>query len=128
MKLVDLYVAEVGARLPEKSRADIEKELRSMIEDMLEDESRKQDRSVDEAMVVDVLKRLGPPQKMAASYQPPRYLVGPELYPHFINTLRIVLSVVAVLAVLGRGSLGALLHLPTWPAPCSKGWAVCSMP
>jgi len=39
--------------------------------------------------------------------------VGPELYPHFISTLRIVLSVVAVLAVLGMGvSLGATARTP----------------
>lgn len=37
MNLIDIYVTEVGRRLPAKNRADIEKEIRSMIEDMLED-------------------------------------------------------------------------------------------
>ena len=108
MNLIDRYTQEVGRNLPEKLRADIEKEIRSLIEDNLEDESQKTGRPVDEDMQVEVLKRLGRPEKVAASYLPPRYLIGPELYPHFLNTLRIVLAVVAILAALGLGtSLGA---------------------
>ncbi len=47
MEILDAYVAEVGRRLPEKQRADIEREIRSMIEDTLEDESRTQGRPAD---------------------------------------------------------------------------------
>jgi hypothetical protein len=100
MELVDLYVNEVGRHLPEKMRADLEQEIRSMIEDTLEDESRQQGRPVDDEMVVTVLKRLGPPQKMAASYQPPRYLIGPALFPAYFYTLRIVLSFVIAIAII----------------------------
>lgn len=108
MNLIDRYTQEVGRNLPEKMRADIEKEIRSIIEDNLEDESQKTGRPVDEAMQVEVLKRLGRPEKVATAYLPPRYLIGPELYPTFLTTLRIVLSVVAILAALAVGaSLGA---------------------
>lgn len=111
MELIELYTREVGRNLPEKMRADIEKEIRSLIEDTLEDEARKAGRSADEEMLVTVLTRMGPPEKVAASYLPPRYLIGPELYPHFIKTLRVVLSIVAVLAALGVGlSLGARIE------------------
>ena len=42
MKLIDRYVAEVGRRLPlVRGREDIEKELRSTLEDMLEDRAQK---------------------------------------------------------------------------------------
>jgi hypothetical protein len=41
MNLIELYTREVGRNLPEKMRADIEKEIRSLIEDSLEDESQK---------------------------------------------------------------------------------------
>ncbi len=113
MDMIDLYVQEVGRRLPEKTRADIEKEIRSLIEDALEDKSRAQGRVPDEAMIVDVLQQMGSPEKMAASYLPPRYLIGPELFPSFLTTLKIVLSVVAVLAVIGAGvSLGWSASLP----------------
>jgi hypothetical protein len=108
MDLINIYTKEVGRRLPEKDRADIESEIRSMIEDALDDESKAAGRPVDDEMTVAVLTRLGPPERMAASYLPPRFLIGPELFPHFLNTLRIVLAVVTVLAALAIGaSLGA---------------------
>ncbi len=113
MELIELYVKEVGQRLPEKMRLDIQNELRSMIEDTLEDEARKQGKQPDEAMVEEVLKRLGSPTKMADSYLPPKYLIGPALYPYFINTMRVVLPIIAVLTILGLGiSLGASARLP----------------
>ncbi len=114
MELIDLYASEVGRHLPEKMREDIEKETHSMIEDTLEDESRAQGKPIDEDMVVAVLKRLGPPEKMAASYLPPRYLIGPELFPAFIHTLRVVLAIILVLAVVGLGlSLGFSAKVPS---------------
>jgi hypothetical protein len=107
MDLIDLYARAVGRELPEKNRSDIEREIRTLIEDSLEDESQKASRAPDEEMVVGLLERMGSPGKMAASYQPPRYVIGPELYPHFVTTLRVVLTVVTVLAAVGFGfSLG----------------------
>lgn len=113
MELINLYVKEIGRQLPEKMREDIEKEIRSLIEDMLEDESQNAGRAPDEEMVVTVLKRMGPPEKVAASYLPPRYLIGPELYPHYLNTLRIVFGIAAILAALALGvSAGARVDPP----------------
>jgi hypothetical protein len=101
MNLMDVYVAEVGRHLPAKNRADIEKEIRSMIEDTLEDRAAGQEPS--EELVVDVLKKLGPPDKVAASYLPPRYLIGPELFPAFLTSMRIVLAVVIFFSLIGFG-------------------------
>jgi len=101
MELIDAYVAEVGRRLPEKQRADIEREIRSMIEDTLEDESAAQGRPIDEEMLVMLLKRLGSPEKMAASYAPPAYLVGPALYPSYLFSLKLVLGIVIAAGTLG---------------------------
>jgi hypothetical protein len=113
MELINLYVKEVGRQLPEKMREDIEKEIRSLLEDMLEDESQQAGRAPDEEMIVTVLKRMGPPEKVAASYLPPRYLIGPELYPHYLNTLRIVFGIAAILAALALGvSAGARVDPP----------------
>ncbi len=111
MELIDLYVREVGQRLPEKMREDIEKEIRSLIEDAVEDESRAQEKPADPEMVAAVLKRFGPPEKMAASYLPPRYLIGPDLFPHFITTLKIALPIIAILVAIGFGAqLGVSLQ------------------
>lgn len=112
MNLIDRYVAEVGLRLPEKSRADIEKEIRSTLEDMLEDRSQKADRPVDEDMTVDVLKEFGHPQQVAASYLPARYLIGPQLYPYFIMVMKLALLVAFIVALV-RLSIGIAQAEPT---------------
>jgi hypothetical protein len=103
MSLIDLYVAEVGRRLPLKGRADIEAELRSTLEDMLEDRARKAGRPADEAMTLELLKEYGPPDKVAGTYHPYQYVIGPRLYPFFVRVLKIVLSVfvIVMLVLLG---------------------------
>ena len=68
MNTIDRYISEVGRYLPRKSRADIQVEIRSSIEDMLEDQSKKLGKPVDEQMTADVLKEFGHPKKVAASY------------------------------------------------------------
>ncbi len=100
-ELVTRYVSEVGRHLPEKTRADLEKEIRSLIEAALDDRARKTGRPVDEDSIVEVLKEFGPPDKMAASYLPERYLIGPRLFPAFINVVKIALPIVLILAALG---------------------------
>jgi len=101
MNLLDRYVAEVGKYLPRKQRADIEQEIRSTLEDMLEE--RNQAGVADEAAVVALLKEYGEPSKVAESYIGPRYLIGPRLYPTFELVLKIVLAVVLGAGLLGYG-------------------------
>lgn len=103
MNMIDQYVSEVGENLPEKQRVDLEKEIRSLIEDTLEERSKSAGRPIDDDMIVEVLKEFGSPAKMAASYQPERYLIGPRLYPTFILVLKIVSAVMLVLALVGLG-------------------------
>ena len=105
MELIDRYVAEVGRQLPEKLRADIENEMRSTLEDMVEDRSQKTGRPVDQALQSEVLKEYGSPEKVAASYLPPRYLIGPRLYPQFELVFRIVLAVIVGVGLLRLGML-----------------------
>ena len=50
MNLLDRYVSEVGKYLPRKNRADIEAEIRSTLEDMIEE--RNQAGAADEAAVI----------------------------------------------------------------------------
>ncbi|MEW6285358.1 MAG: hypothetical protein AB1509_03945 [Chloroflexota bacterium] len=105
MNLIDRYVAEVGKYLPRSQRADIEKEIRSTLEDMLEE--RGQAGAADasspqgEAAVIALLKEYGEPRKVAESYVGPRYLIGPRLYPTFELVLKIVMAVLFALALAG---------------------------
>ena len=43
MELLERYVTEVGQHLPSKQRTDLEKEIRSLIEDALDDRSQKEE-------------------------------------------------------------------------------------
>ncbi len=93
MNLLDKYIEEVGKRLPFRNRRDLQAEIRSTIEDMLEDRSRETGRPVDDALTGEILAEFGSPDKVAAGYSPARYLIGPRLYPIFSLVVRIVLTV-----------------------------------
>jgi len=98
MSLIDRYVAEVGRHLPEKDRADIEAEIRSMLEDTLEERSersRQNGTPVDEKIIIETLEELGDPRLLASRYAPAkRYLIGPGWYDVYIKTLQRVLFIV----------------------------------
>ena len=116
--LIDTYVSEVGRRLSRKTRADIEAEIRSILQDMLEERSQKTGKPVDEELTLEVLKEYGAPEKVAATYQGDRYLIGPRLYPIFMLVLRIVLIVIGVLAAIGLGI--ALSQTRCQPPECLR--------
>ncbi|MBZ0286978.1 MAG: hypothetical protein K8I30_05145 [Anaerolineae bacterium] len=83
--LVERYVHQVGRYLPPKERAEIEAELRSQIQDQLDDRFAGSP-TPDE--VAAVLKEFGYPYLMATSYMGEQYLVGPTLYPIMMMVLR----------------------------------------
>ena len=104
MKLIDRYVAEVGRRLILiKGRKDIENELRSTLEDMLEDRAQKAGRPADEVMEIELLKEYGAPDKVAATYNPHPYLIGPRMFPFFTMILKIVLFALTIAFVVITG-------------------------
>jgi hypothetical protein len=94
MNLIDKYIAEVGKHLPRKNRADIEAEIRSTLEDMLEERTQAAS-PADEETVMQVLKEYGAPSQVAAKYKTHhhQYLIGPRFFPVFERVLRIVLAV-----------------------------------
>lgn len=92
MKLIDRYLNEVGKYLGSKNRNDILAEIRSHISDTLEQRVKGEPTEED---ITALLKELGRPQKLAASYSTSRqYLVGPELYPLFRMVAGIVIAAV----------------------------------
>lgn len=93
MELVDRYVKAVTSRLPEKRRADIERELRSAIMDVLDGRAART-----EDQVAAVLREFGAPATVAANYHPSgQYLIGPELYPAYRRVLGQALAIVVAL-------------------------------
>jgi len=89
--LINRYVYQVVRRLPQSQRADIEAELRGLIDDML---SARGGGSRED--VIAVLRELGRPSELAARYSGARRsLIGPEYYDTYLLVLRIVLAAVA---------------------------------
>ncbi len=103
MNLLDKYVTEVGKHLPGKTRADIEAEIRSTLQDMLDERSAATGKPADDALAVEVLKEYGAPAKVAQSYRGAQYLVGPRLYPFFEMVTKIVISVLLGVTLLSFG-------------------------
>jgi len=101
MNLIDNYASEVGRHLPRRKRADIEAEIRSALQDLLDERGRETGKPLDNEMTFEVLKEYGDPEKVAASYQGERYLIGPRLYPMFLKVLRIFFPALAILAGIG---------------------------
>ena len=83
--LVERYVYKVGSYLPESEREEVQNELRSLIQDQLDDRFKGAPTQDD---VVELLKEFGDPRQMAASYGREQYLIGPDLYPTMMYVLQ----------------------------------------
>lgn len=120
--LVERYVYAVTKKLPYRQRADIEKELRSLIADMLE--QRCGDMPPAEKDVRVVLTELGTPAELAEKYDPDKHsaLIGPPYYRKYKFVLKIVLAAAGggmllaglITSLLGDGSGYPLYRLFSW--------------
>ena len=89
---INRYVYQVSRFLFGKTKADIEKEIRTLIDDMLE--TRCQGREVTKEDVESIFAELGRPSSLAARYNDSkRYLIGPDLFPIYWYVLRIVVVI-----------------------------------
>ena len=94
MEMVDRYIYAVTQKLRQDQREDIAKELRSLIEDMLEE--RVGSRDISDKDVEEVLLELGTPRKLAEKYRgTKKYLIGPEIFDSYLMVLKIVLVTIA---------------------------------
>jgi hypothetical protein len=99
--LVDRYLAAVSDILPARHRKDTVTEIRSLIQDALDDRSKADGHPPDDEMMATVLKQFGSPEKIVAPYLPEKYLIGPRWFPTFILVLSITLPIIAVLSLVG---------------------------
>lgn len=92
MDLINQYVYAVTKSFGEKQREDIEKELRSNIEDMIE-QNQGLESYAEKAKKV--LLELGDPEVLADDYRgSKRYLIGPQYYETYMLVLKIVIGAV----------------------------------
>lgn len=99
--MIDRYLSAVSEILPAKIRQDTVTEIRSLIQDALDDRSKTEGHEPDDEMIAEVLKQFGPPEKIVAPYLPEKYLIGPRLFPTFLTVLKIVLPIILVLSLVG---------------------------
>ena len=98
------YLATALRSIPEPKRADVERELRSSIDDAVEERvGGGEDRVAAERAV---LEGLGDPTRLAAGYSGrPSFLIGPELFPIY---RRLVPRLLAIIVPISATALAAL--------------------
>lgn len=93
MELLDRYLYAVKHYLPQAQQSDIVAELSDEIQSAMEEKEAALGRSLTLDEQSSVLKNYGPPQLAAARYLKHQYLIGPGLFPSYVNTLKLVLSI-----------------------------------
>jgi hypothetical protein len=111
-ELIGRYVAAVRRRLPAKEAADIAAELREAVASRLEAREAELGRPADKAEMIALLRTFGSPMLAAARYTGRQYLIGPDLYPYYWPTARIVVGIVAAVAMVGFLVQGVLSEHP----------------
>jgi hypothetical protein len=114
--LVDRYVFTALRRVPEKQRADIDRELRASIDDAVD--ARVDAGEPRAAAVESALLELGDPDRLADRYADRSdYLIGPELFPAWrrlltlllATVLPVVIGVTTVLQLLDGAGFGKII-------------------
>lgn len=117
MDLFERYMQAVRKYLPWQRQDDIIAELRANLDAQREEREAELGRPLTEGEMIDWLKELGPPLQMAGRYQPPRYLIGPTIFPLYWKILRLValwMSVAYAISMVARVFIES--HGPEWVA------------
>ena len=102
MDLVERYLKAVAAQLPKGTRDDIVAELRDEIMGRLEALEARLGRAPTDDEAETLLREVGHPLTVAARYRPgPQALIGPELYPWWMFGLKVGLTVMAAVTLIG---------------------------
>ena len=98
--IIDSYLAQVGQYLPAETRDDVLTELRTDIAEQIEAGAAEQTGVADSEIARDVLKRYGHPLKVASSFKSQHYLIGPALFPPYLEALKTTAGIAFVAALL----------------------------
>ncbi|BDX06843.1 HAAS signaling domain-containing protein [Planctobacterium marinum] len=97
MNLVQNYLAQVNAWLPDSADEDVLQELESTIEEHLEAFQEEHGKPASDKDIADILRAIGSPKTVASRFGKQQYLIGPELYPMWRYSLRIALTLMLIL-------------------------------
>jgi hypothetical protein len=134
MELLDRYLEAVRKHLPWERQDDIIAELRANLEAQLEEKEAGLGRPLTKGEMEDWLKTLGQPIRVAAGYQPQRYLIGPAFFPMYWYVLKMALGWAAVITTIvtvvtlfaqgnpsGTAFLEGILRIP-WVLISTAAW------
>jgi hypothetical protein len=99
MKLVDRYLAAIGRELPMRQSQEITAELRDVLMSKIEDREADLGRPMTDKEIEQMLIAFGHPLIVAGGYRKTPYLIGPELFPMWVATMRLVLTLWAAILV-----------------------------
>jgi hypothetical protein len=105
MDLIDSYVQSVRLFLPKEQRDDIARELREDLRSQVEDKQAELGRPPTRDEQVALLRQYGHPMLMAARYRRARNLIGPVIFPIYLQVLKLVLALVTVTHLASIGVL-----------------------
>jgi hypothetical protein len=88
MDLLERYLQAVGQYLPPATREDVLAELRVNLQAEMDERAAESESPLADSEAAAILKAHGRPMLVAARYLPQRYLIGPELFPFYLLTLR----------------------------------------
>ena len=89
--LVDRYLAAIGRELPIRQSEEITAELRDVLMSKIEDREAVLGRPLTDQEIGQLLIDFGHPLIVAGGYRTTPYLIGPELFPMWVATIRFVL-------------------------------------
>ncbi len=115
MQLLDRYLAAVARNLPARQAADIAAELRENLLSEIEEQQAALGRPLTDKELEALLVDFGHPLTVAARYGEPRYLIGPEVYPFWWATLKVVGGIVVAIIVVSAVVAGASTRLALEP-------------
>lgn len=95
MDLIERYLAAIGRNLPSKQAPDIKAELRDVLLSRVEEQEAERGRPLDRGEVEALLTDFGHPLTVASRYRKVQHLIGPEVFPFWWATVKVMLAVVA---------------------------------
>jgi|SRR5271166_4365205 len=124
MELVDRYLQAVKLALPKRNQDDIVQELNDSILSQVEEKEAAVGRPLNEDELVEILKKMGSPDKLASRYREQQGLIAPTVMPIYWKVLKAALglaflvNVIAaiVTAAAGRPLLESLLPILRYPS------------
>ena len=109
MTLLDRYLYAVQSDLPKGQPCDdIIAEIGDHLQSQMEEREVALGRTLTEDERAAIIKAYGHPRLIAGRYSRMQYLIGPELLPFYWSTLRLVVTIVVAIELLG-GAVSALV-------------------